>query len=195
MNSVGPSTDPWGTPLVTFSHPDAFPLITTRWRLSLNQASIHLQILLPIPRAFTFSTSRLWGTLSNALLKSRYKTSTGLPSSTYLVTSSKNFNKFVRHDFPFVKPCCVSRISFFEYRWSKIASLTNVSNRVLYWPVMSDSLVYNSHILSWDLFYGLLLHWQSSSLQGLFQLPCCINLKMWLRGIANSFARFFNMTE
>ena len=48
-NSVGPSPDPCGTPFVTDSHPDSCPFISTGWLLSLNQASIHLQIHVFLP--------------------------------------------------------------------------------------------------------------------------------------------------
>ena len=54
MINTGPNTDPWGTPLSTFSHPDTIPLMTTCCHLSDNQFPIHLTILSSSP-APTFS--------------------------------------------------------------------------------------------------------------------------------------------
>ena len=80
-NSSGPSTDPWGTPLVTLVHAEALPLMTTLCFLSVSQFSIHFNMLPLIPWAFSFDSSRLWGTLSKAFWKSRYIISTALFSS------------------------------------------------------------------------------------------------------------------
>ena len=41
LKRIGPSTDPWGTPLVTDLHPDMEPLISTLWIQSCRQCFIH----------------------------------------------------------------------------------------------------------------------------------------------------------
>ena len=41
LNKTGPSTDPWGTPLVTSLQPDSAPLMPTLWVLPFSQFSIH----------------------------------------------------------------------------------------------------------------------------------------------------------
>ena len=79
MNSTGPKTDPCGTPLLTFSHPDATPLTTILCLLSDKQFSIHLTIPSSNPILVIFNTNFPCDTLSKAVWKSRYTASTALP--------------------------------------------------------------------------------------------------------------------
>ena len=67
----GPSTLPCGIPLVTGAHAECVPLMTTLcWRL-LRKSRIHFSAFPFIPWFSTFRSSPSWGTLSNALAKSR----------------------------------------------------------------------------------------------------------------------------
>jgi len=69
----GPSTDPWGTPLVTFIQFESFPLILTLCFLFFSHLMIHWSTLPCIPHACIFLINLLWGTLlSNAFAKSRF---------------------------------------------------------------------------------------------------------------------------
>src|SRR6218665_1731766 len=79
----GPKTDPYGTPLITSIHSENAPLIPTLCLLSFSQFSIHLSRFPPNPHASIFLPSIMWETLSNAFAKSRYITSTALPSSNF----------------------------------------------------------------------------------------------------------------
>ena len=45
LNKTGPSTDPWGTSLVTSLQLDSAPLITTLWVLPFSQFSIHCDLI------------------------------------------------------------------------------------------------------------------------------------------------------
>ena len=75
MNSSGPSTVPWGTPLSTFSGSDLLPLTMTNCCLLERKLSNHLRIFPEIPMDFSLHNNIVWSTLSNALLKSKYITS------------------------------------------------------------------------------------------------------------------------
>ena len=122
-NSKGPRTDPCGTPLSTSFHPDLVPFRRTLcWRPE-SQFSIQCNILVLIPCHFSCKHNLLWGTLSNALLKSRYETSSCLPLSKLSVALSKNYNRLVKHERPLLKPCWVSLIISFSSRKSTILSL------------------------------------------------------------------------
>ena len=57
VKSVGPNTDPWGTPLVTYVQGDCVPLIVTLCFLSVSQYSIHLDNSGPIPCALSLDIS------------------------------------------------------------------------------------------------------------------------------------------
>ena len=80
-NNNGPRTESWGTPLITFAHLDNLPLIFNLCLLPPSQFFIHLVKCPSIPCASSFLSNLACGTLSNALSKSRWITSTGTPSS------------------------------------------------------------------------------------------------------------------
>ena len=146
-NSNGPNTKPCGTPLFTSAQPDTFPFILTLCLLSANQFLIHLKYCPPMPCASNFVNKQACGTLSNALAKSRYITSTGTPSFKNLVTVSRYSSRFFRQDLPFLKPCCVAfiRLKVFSYRlyqYNLIISLQSSSfctrdHQRRVWPVSS----------------------------------------------------------
>ncbi|XP_048782344.1 uncharacterized protein LOC125684319 isoform X1 [Lagopus muta] len=71
LNKSGPSTDPWGTPLVTGLQPDSALPTTTLCALPVSQFSTHLTVHSSIPHLLSFVTRMWWGTASKALLKSR----------------------------------------------------------------------------------------------------------------------------
>jgi len=64
-------SDPWGTPLVTNLHPDIEPLNTTLRTQSCNQFFIHQMIHPSNPYLSNLERRMFWGTMSEALLKSR----------------------------------------------------------------------------------------------------------------------------
>ena len=94
------------------------PSTTTLCLLSMSHFSIQLIIQLPMPWAFSFSSNLWCGTLSKAFFKSKYIISTGDPSSTHFVTSSKNHKIFVKHDLAFRNPCWDGFIKLFLTRKS-----------------------------------------------------------------------------
>ena len=76
MKSNGPSIEPWGTPLSTSVHCDAWPFITTLCLLPFSHSSIQLNNFPFIPRfPLTFQLVSC-GTLSKAFLKSKYNGTT-----------------------------------------------------------------------------------------------------------------------
>jgi len=70
LNRTGPSTNPWGRPLVTSHQLDLTPLTTTRWAQPSSRFFIHRRVCLSKPQADSFSRGILWKTVSKALLKS-----------------------------------------------------------------------------------------------------------------------------
>src|ERR1700755_459724 len=87
-NKSGPSTEPCGTSLFTVSHNDLLPLSNTHCLLFFNHSLIQLCTIPSIPYCDNFCISLTWGTLSKALLKSKYMTSTGSPLSIHSVIYS-----------------------------------------------------------------------------------------------------------
>ncbi|TRZ26596.1 hypothetical protein HGM15179_000537 [Zosterops borbonicus] len=67
---------------------DAAPLTSTLWARPSSQFLTQQGVLLSKPWAASFSRSVLWETVSRALLKSKYTTSTAFPASTRQVTWS-----------------------------------------------------------------------------------------------------------
>ena len=84
-NNRGPSTLPWGIPLVTFLGSDNSPFITTCWVLLLRNDLIQWIISPLIPYCFALCISLWWGNLSNAFLESKYTQSIVPPSSIIFV--------------------------------------------------------------------------------------------------------------
>ena len=115
-NKIGPNTDPCGTPLKNDFHFETSPSTATLCLLSISHFSIQLIIPLPMPWAFSLSSNLWCGTLSKAFLKSKYIISTGDPSSTHFVTSSKKHKMFVKHDLAFRNPCWDGLIKLFLTR-------------------------------------------------------------------------------
>ena len=103
---MGPRTLPWGTSLVTCIDSDELPLILTRWVLFDRKSFIQAWMFPLIPYPHSFFNNRLCDTRSNALLKSRYMTSTSSPLCRAVVTSSRNSNNWIMQDLPARKPCC-----------------------------------------------------------------------------------------
>ena len=124
----GPRTDPCTTELVTGLQLDLAPWVTTFCLRLLSQAVIHCNMLPSIPWALIFVTSLLCGTVLKAFARSRYTTSTGVPLSTDLVMISRYSSKLVVVDFPFLKPCWVSCIRPYLFRWLVILSLIMLSS-------------------------------------------------------------------
>ena len=76
MNSKGPKTDPWETPFSTLAQSELHPFRTVLCFLPVNQESVHFNKSPLIPSDSILASNLLCGTLSKALLKSRYKMST-----------------------------------------------------------------------------------------------------------------------
>jgi len=63
LNSTGPSTDPWGTPLVTGLHLDIEPLTATLWLRPSNQFLTHRTVHPSNPWLSNLERRMLWGTV------------------------------------------------------------------------------------------------------------------------------------
>jgi hypothetical protein len=61
-NKRGPSTDPWGTPLVTFFQLEIFSPITTRWTLFYKKALHHFNMNDTKPKPSNFFNNLMWET-------------------------------------------------------------------------------------------------------------------------------------
>ena len=75
--SRGPNTVPWGIQLMTSAGTDFSPLTTTTWLLLLRYSVNPLSNVTLY--AFSLPINRMWGTVSNAFIKSRYTVSTTFP--------------------------------------------------------------------------------------------------------------------
>jgi len=107
-NSIGPNTEPCGTPLNTSIQSDSVPLIPTLCTLHLNHSAIQFSNLFVMLWDCNFTSSLLCGTLSKAFAKSRKITSTPSSVSKQPVTLSRNASTFDRQDLPLRNPCCES---------------------------------------------------------------------------------------
>ena len=87
--SIGPHTDPCGTPLNTRLQLEYAPSRLTRCHLSESHPLIQLHTKLSIPWGFSLIRSLWRGTLSNALARSKYTVSAFLPASISVVTLSR----------------------------------------------------------------------------------------------------------
>ena len=67
--SIGPSTEPWGIPLITPFHSDVIPSTLTHWLLPLKNDLIQFSRSPFIPMFSNFSNSLSRATESNALTK------------------------------------------------------------------------------------------------------------------------------
>ncbi|MEE6525599.1 hypothetical protein FKM82_025688 [Ascaphus truei] len=79
--------------------------MTTLCCMSFNQFSIQVHILLLSPIFLILYTNPLLETVSKAFAKSKYTTSTALPWSKFLLTSSKKQIRLVWQDLSFINPC------------------------------------------------------------------------------------------
>jgi len=128
--SIGPSTEPCGTPLVTSDHDERQPFKHTRCFRPLSHACIQLTLWL-----LSFISSLWWGTLSKAFAKSRNITATLWPSSTDFVTDSKKARRLVRQDLFLTNPCWLLLISLFLTKCSTTASRIMLSKILQTWLV------------------------------------------------------------
>ena len=71
IKSVGPRTEPWGTPLVTFVEVEDLSFIETCWVLPVKKSLTQSETFPPTPYPCNFVKSLSWGTESKAFLKSR----------------------------------------------------------------------------------------------------------------------------
>ena len=126
-NRIGPSTLPCGIPDVMFLKLECAPFTITRCFLLFKNSYIHLKTTPLIPYLSILTKSLLWGTLSKALQKSRYMTSSSCLWSMAEVISSINSSNCVTQDFPFIKPCCSSQNKLFVVIWFTSASLIIIS--------------------------------------------------------------------
>ena len=67
LNRTGPSTDPWGTPLVTGRQLDLTPFATTLWAQPSSQFLTQPRVHLSKPRTASFCRRILWETVSKAV--------------------------------------------------------------------------------------------------------------------------------
>lgn len=72
LRNTVPSTNPWGTPLITHLHPGVEPLTTTLWVWSHNQFLILWTVHLSNPCISNSERKMLWGNMSKTLPKTRY---------------------------------------------------------------------------------------------------------------------------
>lgn len=92
LNKTGPRTEPWGMTLVP-SHQWTEPHPLWPWAWPLSRFFTQPAVPQSMPWAASFSRRLLWKTASNALLKSRYTTSTASATKQVLQMSfilSKN---------------------------------------------------------------------------------------------------------
>ena len=115
-NIRGPMTLPCGTPLITGRGDDSVPLTITDCVRFERNSLIHDRSLPLIPKLKAFARTILWSTLSNALAKSRYTTSTLLPCSSSEMMLSWWERSCVRHERPGRNPCW---FSFMRLFWSR----------------------------------------------------------------------------
>ncbi len=80
-NKTGPRMEPCGTPLVTRAHFEVPFLRMTLYLLLDKNEDIQACTAPLIPMLCSFLSRRVWGTVSNALAKSKYTASTPSPSS------------------------------------------------------------------------------------------------------------------
>ncbi|MEE6527428.1 hypothetical protein FKM82_028807 [Ascaphus truei] len=83
---------------MTLAQPEKVPFMTTLCCLSFNQFSIQVHIFLLSPICFILYTNLLCETVSKAFANSKSTTSTALPWSKFLLTSSKKQIKLVWHE-------------------------------------------------------------------------------------------------
>ena len=118
--SIGPKTLPWGIPLKTVAGSDFITLKLTNWRRLFKKALIHCKTLPLIPCDLSLPSSLSWGTLSNALSKSKYIVSKTPQILQYRCTYQDNC---VVVDLPYVKPDCSDDKRFLALMWGSLSNL------------------------------------------------------------------------
>ena len=108
MKNTGPRTVPCGTLLSTSTNSDFCPSTTTTCFLPRRKLSIQVYNFPVMPYRFNLASRMLWSTLSKALLKSKYMTSTSLPSFKLLSTESTCSISCVKQLRFFLNPCWLS---------------------------------------------------------------------------------------
>ena len=103
--SMGPSTDPWGTPLTTGILSDELPSTTTLWVRPDRNDAIQLCMLPRTPKCSSFRRRRWCGTLSKALEKSRTSMSVWIPLSSDELKSWHRVTSWVSQLLLARKPC------------------------------------------------------------------------------------------
>ena len=103
--SMGPSTDPWGTPLTTDTTSDELPSTTTLWVRPDRNDAIQLYTVPQTPKCSIFQRSRWWGTPSKALDKSKTSMSAWIPLSSDELKSWHRVTSWVSQLFLAQKPC------------------------------------------------------------------------------------------
>ena len=129
MKSNGPSTEPCGTPLTTFSQLDTALPRTTRCLRPVRKSSTHLSSLSSSPKCRSLNMSTRWDSLSNALVKSRKTASAMKPLLRVSVMRSRNSIRLVMHDRLWTKPCYSVVISLFAVRCITISFIFSIHNQ------------------------------------------------------------------
>lgn len=88
LYGTGPSTNPWGTPLVTCLQTDFAPLNAELWSQPFSQFSVYFTVCPCSSFINSLSTRILWVTTSKFILKIRWTIRTVLLSPTKLIISS-----------------------------------------------------------------------------------------------------------
>ena len=127
-NSIGPRTEPWGTPDVTGTVPDFSFSRTTVYVRPERKACIHFKLGPLIPYWCSFSRSFWWLTLSNALEKSSKTRSVWLPANEFLMKSSTRVTSWVSHERLLLKPCCKSYSRLWWSMWETTFVVTMCSS-------------------------------------------------------------------
>ena len=106
-NKMGPRTLPLGMPLVTGADFGFTFFIRLHWVPSDRKYFIHPSILPFMPHFSVFRSSRLWGTLSKAFMKSQYVMSRLPPWSKISVQILRTCSNWSVVDRPVIKPNCL----------------------------------------------------------------------------------------
>ncbi len=166
---TGPSTEPCGTPLkmsINLEYPSP---ILTRSVLFVRKLCIHLWSLPSIPSWSNFCSNLRWGTQSKAFLKSKYIIST--PDFLFKARDhcSREFRRFVRHDLPCLKPCCLVPIICLESTNRVRATL--IMRSITFRHMLVRSPVGSFSDLHADPLCNLAIRWLSANLLVIVQNP------------------------
>lgn len=124
-NMTVPSTDPWGTPLVTGLQLDLMLLFTNIWAQPIRQFSAYL-IFHFSNLYFVSLPTRVLGDSMKNIIQLKLNNIHCSPSSTKAVISLYKVIRMVKHNFPYINPCSpilpwhqhlsstpISRLNFF----------------------------------------------------------------------------------